>query len=339
MNDNLKRCFTLIDIPPNATFDEAKAAYRQLVQVWHPDKHAHNEKLQAKATSKIKEINAAWLEVEAYFKNGGAGTPEAEHRTNEKHEKSQKAEQVLPTYTDQKSGLMWARNGNIPAKPMNWFDATNWVKNLDYGGYTDWRLPELGDFDSLPTRCDATMLNSSGFNNVQSGIYWTGSSYKDDDNFASYIDMRGTLGTGIKTHDFYVLPVRGGQVKNDAIREAETREAERNARDYLRQTEQNLNPIKVSLSSVNNGRVRCPVCNSIQTLSKDNIVYCIFKCTKCKSEVNIVYDPNETNNQTSSDTSQSSVLFRPLAQQSVAENIIRGLIACTILGFILRGCS
>jgi hypothetical protein len=339
MNDNQKRCFNLIDISPSATFDEAKTAYRQLVQVWHPDKHAHNEKLQAKATGKIKEINAAWLEVEAYFKSGGAEAPKAEHRTNEKNESSQNSEQVLPTYTDQKSGLMWARNGNIPGKPMNWFDATNWVKNLNYGGYADWRLPELGDYDSLPTRCDATLLNSSGFNNIQSGIYWTGSSYKDDDSFASYIDMRGTVGTGIKTHDFHVLPVRAGQFKDDATREAEAREAERQANDYLRQTKEEPKSIKVSLSSVNNGSVRCPVCNSNQSLSKENIIYCVFKCTECKSEVNIVYNPNETDKQSSETDKQSSVIFRPLAQQSVAENIIRGLIACTILGFILRGCT
>lgn len=325
MNDKLIRSFEILEISPEATYEAAKEAYRLMAQVWHPDKHTHNDKLQAKATGKIKEINSAWLEVEEYFKNGGAGTHEAER--------------VLPTYTDQKSGLMWARNGNIPGKPMNWFDATSWVKNLDYGGYTDWRLPELGDFDSLPTRCDATLLNSSGFNNLQSNIYWSSSSYKDDDNFAAYIDMRGTVGTGIKTHEFYVLPVRGGQFKDDATREAERREAERQARDYLRQTEQKLKSIKVSLSSINNGRVRCPVCNSTQTLSKDNIVYCVFKCTECKSEVNIVYDPNETKDQSSSDASQSSLLFRPLAQQSVAENIIRGLIAATALGFILRGCT
>lgn len=114
--------------------------------------------------------------------------------------------------------------------------------------------------------------------------------------------------------------------------------------------------LTVSLASIHNGCVYCPACNSKQVLSKNNIVYCFFKCTECKSEVSITYNPNETdkqssqddawsdfqrsdNDQSSSNTSQSSVIFRPLAQQSVAENIIRGLIAATVLGFILRGCA
>lgn len=34
---------------------------------------------------------------------------------------------------------------------MNWHDAMAWVENLEFGGYTDWRLPEMtavGGFDS-----------------------------------------------------------------------------------------------------------------------------------------------------------------------------------------------
>lgn len=67
MNDNQKRCFNLIEISPNATFDEAKAAYRQLVQVWHPDKHAHNEKLQAKAMELKKREIIERLQKEGLF--------------------------------------------------------------------------------------------------------------------------------------------------------------------------------------------------------------------------------------------------------------------------------
>jgi RNase P subunit RPR2 len=56
-----------LEIPSNSTFEEAKAAYRDLAQVWHPDKHSHNERIREKATQKFKDINAAWSELEIYF--------------------------------------------------------------------------------------------------------------------------------------------------------------------------------------------------------------------------------------------------------------------------------
>ncbi len=53
----LLACF---DLPTTATFDEAQQAYRDMCQVWHPDRFEGNERLQAKATRAMNEINAAW---------------------------------------------------------------------------------------------------------------------------------------------------------------------------------------------------------------------------------------------------------------------------------------
>jgi len=72
---NLSQCLDILELPrdvSSVTFEEAKEAYRLLVQVWHPDKYGHNEKLRTKATSKMQEINAAWSQVEDYFKSGTA---------------------------------------------------------------------------------------------------------------------------------------------------------------------------------------------------------------------------------------------------------------------------
>jgi len=72
---NLSQCLDILEVPRDAssvTFEEAKEAYRLLVQVWHPDKYGHNEKLCAKATCKMQVINAVWDQVEAHFKAGTA---------------------------------------------------------------------------------------------------------------------------------------------------------------------------------------------------------------------------------------------------------------------------
>jgi curved DNA-binding protein CbpA len=93
---NINRCYEILEISPNATYEEAKTAYRLMCQVWHPDKYSHSEQLQAKATSKIKEINEAWSQIEEHFKSGASREAEAretESRAREERERSKRAEQ------------------------------------------------------------------------------------------------------------------------------------------------------------------------------------------------------------------------------------------------------
>jgi hypothetical protein len=71
----LSDCLDILEIPRDVsavTFAELKEAYRLLAQVWHPDRYCHNEKLHAKATAKMQEINAAWSQLENFFKSGNA---------------------------------------------------------------------------------------------------------------------------------------------------------------------------------------------------------------------------------------------------------------------------
>jgi len=91
MTNELKRCFEILEVSPDATYDEAKAAYRLMVQVWHPDKYSYNDKVHAKATNKFKELNNAWSDAEAYFKSctaREAETREAELKARYERERS-----------------------------------------------------------------------------------------------------------------------------------------------------------------------------------------------------------------------------------------------------------
>ena len=49
------------------SFDEVRRAYRDLITVWHPDRHAHNERIQEKANDKVKQINSAYEIVKPHF--------------------------------------------------------------------------------------------------------------------------------------------------------------------------------------------------------------------------------------------------------------------------------
>ena len=54
------RFYELLGVRPGASRQELKAAYRDLTKVWHPDRFAHDPRLQQKAEEKLKEINEAY---------------------------------------------------------------------------------------------------------------------------------------------------------------------------------------------------------------------------------------------------------------------------------------
>jgi hypothetical protein len=60
----------LFDLPDAFTEAQLKQAYHDLVQVWHPDKHSHNERLRQKADEKMKEINVAYEVLQSGLING-----------------------------------------------------------------------------------------------------------------------------------------------------------------------------------------------------------------------------------------------------------------------------
>jgi hypothetical protein len=85
----ISACLELFDLPDAFTEAQLKQAYHDLVQVWHPDKHSHNARLQQKADEKMKEINQGYEFLQSLLVNGmfrfersmarpGSQTPRAE---------------------------------------------------------------------------------------------------------------------------------------------------------------------------------------------------------------------------------------------------------------------
>ncbi len=64
---NLQRCFEIFKIGTDATVDEVNRAYRDLVNVWHPDRFEHNPRLKQKVEAQLKEINLAREKLLAFF--------------------------------------------------------------------------------------------------------------------------------------------------------------------------------------------------------------------------------------------------------------------------------
>jgi DnaJ-class molecular chaperone len=60
---NLRKAFEMLDLDRNASIEEAKQAYKDLANIWHPDRFSNNPRLKQKAEEKLKRINAAYETV------------------------------------------------------------------------------------------------------------------------------------------------------------------------------------------------------------------------------------------------------------------------------------
>ncbi|MBX6364215.1 MAG: DnaJ domain-containing protein [Gemmatimonadetes bacterium] len=65
------RYYETLELRPGASLEEIKRAYRELCQVWHPDRFADKPHLQARAHEKLAAINEAYRELLRRAPGGG----------------------------------------------------------------------------------------------------------------------------------------------------------------------------------------------------------------------------------------------------------------------------
>jgi hypothetical protein len=124
------------------------------------------------------------------------------------------------TVTDNLTGLMWTKHSNLPGGPRSWVDAVDYCTNMNTGsgtyGYTDWRLPNVREMQSLIDYGSdfPAMPEVHPFTDVVSGEkYWSSSTFSvfpDLDHSWSVDLRRGRVDHEDKTLAYYVWPVRGG---------------------------------------------------------------------------------------------------------------------------------
>lgn len=129
--------------------------------------------------------------------------------------------------TDNLTGLIWARNANLDGN-KTWSNAVAYCENLIYGGYSDWRLPNVKELESLidfgwsaPALCNTVgtghWQDNNPFTGVSSGsavYYWSSTKYAPPVYWVWYVDLDSGLVEICHTPEEWTLrvwPVRGGQ--------------------------------------------------------------------------------------------------------------------------------
>jgi curved DNA-binding protein CbpA len=89
---DIKKCFEILELNPDASVDEAKQAYKDIVNVWHPDRFSHNSRLKEKAEEKLKEINVAYDTVNSFLSSKKGLRPRPDQAPPVNPETGQKTE-------------------------------------------------------------------------------------------------------------------------------------------------------------------------------------------------------------------------------------------------------
>lgn len=118
-------------------------------------------------------------------------------------------------YTDQKTGLMWLRDTNIADRSLYWEEAIDWAKQVDYAGYSDWRLPTIEELETIVKRdgkISHSWFKENGFKIVKLSSYWSSSNDASNPDKAKVVfSYNGSVNSHSKKGRNYVWLVRAGQ--------------------------------------------------------------------------------------------------------------------------------
>jgi len=105
--------------------------------------------------------------------------------------------------TDTVTGIIWQKEYS---DTLTWVNALNYCENLTYAGYTDWRLPNI---EELETLIDDLYDPASSFPGISSNTFWASSSSVYDTGNAWFVAFDlGNVNNYKKTENFYARCVR-----------------------------------------------------------------------------------------------------------------------------------
>lgn len=110
---------------------------------------------------------------------------------------------------DERTGLEWADQSLVS---KTWTEALAYCDSLTYGGYSDWRLPNIKELNSIAYRASSSPALSTAFQYPANSFFWSSTTYQITKTSAWGVDFSTGKGmTGTKTGANYIKCVRGGE--------------------------------------------------------------------------------------------------------------------------------
>lgn len=86
---HFSECYRILGLTPGCHWDEVQAAYRRMVQKWHPDRYPPQSDAQTEAGQRMQELNKAYTALSDYYRSQGKlpfeagerGSPTATEKT------------------------------------------------------------------------------------------------------------------------------------------------------------------------------------------------------------------------------------------------------------------
>ncbi|MBN2823830.1 MAG: DUF1566 domain-containing protein [Campylobacterales bacterium] len=117
--------------------------------------------------------------------------------------------------TDNTTNLQWQDSeDNTKIDHFSWKEALDYCEDLTFGGYSDWRLPNLNELLSLVDYSKSSPATDSIFTHIINDYYWSSSSAWGGGTFNSSswrVNFQdGADGIEHKSYSNFVRCVRGG---------------------------------------------------------------------------------------------------------------------------------
>ena len=116
--------------------------------------------------------------------------------------------------TDNLTGLMWPKDANLPNGRKTWSNAIDYAATLTLCTYSDWRLPNINELESLiniGVASNVLWLSSKGFTRVQP-VYWSSTTVAGAQSAKAWLvgtGYGGDIDYDDKTVKLFLWPVRG----------------------------------------------------------------------------------------------------------------------------------
>lgn len=95
---------------------------------------------------------------------------------------------------------------------MNWTSAVSYCENINLGTYSDWRLPNISELNSMLDFSTYNPAVDKVFKNIVLNHYWSSTTRKADITYALDVNfISAAHHNELKTDSIYVRCVRAGQ--------------------------------------------------------------------------------------------------------------------------------